>query len=60
MFNEYYYSAKDFANLNFELVLNGEALFETNKNYIWKHKEINNLNNDFIVDKINNTNSANI
>jgi hypothetical protein len=29
MFNEYYYQVKDFNDLNFELVLNGEAFFET-------------------------------
>jgi hypothetical protein len=36
MFNEYFYQVKDFKDLNFELILNGEALFESNALYQWK------------------------
>ena len=60
MFNEYYYSVKDFDILNFELILNGEAMFETSQYYIWKQKELNNLNNDFNTGENYKTNSANI
>ena len=48
MFNEYYYSVKDFNILNFELILNGEVLYESNPaTYIWKQQEVNNLGNSF-------------
>lgn len=48
MFNEYYYSIRDFNILNFELILNGEVLYESNpKTYVWNQKEINNLGNSF-------------
>ena len=47
MFNEYFYQVKDFKDLNFELILNGEALFESNALYQWKQKELNNLANEF-------------
>ena len=47
MFNEYFYQVKDFKDLNFELILNGEALFESNTLYQWKQKELNNLAAEF-------------
>ena len=43
MFNDYYYSRKDFKALDFVLLLHGEALFETTPYYQWKSKELNNL-----------------
>lgn len=47
MFNEYFYQVKDFKDLNFELILNGEALFKSNALYQWKQKELNNLATEF-------------
>lgn len=47
MFNEYFYQVKDFKELNFELILNGEALFESAPTFQWKYKELNNLANNF-------------
>lgn len=47
MFNDYYYSVKDFKELKFELALDGEALFETTDQYSWKTKELNNLSNTY-------------
>lgn len=60
MFNEYFYQVKDFKDLKFELILDGEALFETNDNYIWKTKEVNNLEKDFTEENTQTTRSANI
>jgi hypothetical protein len=48
MFNEYYYQIRDFDILDFELILNGDVLYESiPSNFVWKSKEINNLGNDF-------------
>lgn len=60
MFNEYYYSVKDFKDLQFELILNGDALFETTEHYLWKTKELNNLANDFTAPDNYKTYSANV
>ena len=61
MFNEYYYNTNDFGNLKFELMLDSQAIFETNPStYIWKTKEVNNLGEDFGTDQFYKTYSANI
>lgn len=63
MFNEYYYSVKDFSILNFELILNGEVLYESvPSTFIWRSKEINNLGNSFSETEMThfNTYSANV
>ena len=61
MFNEYYYNTNDFGNLKFELMLDSQAVFETNPStYIWKTKEVNNLGEDFGTDQFYKTYSANI
>ena len=60
MFNEYYYSVKDFKDLQFELILNGDALFETTEHYLWRTKELNNLANDFTAPDNYKTYSANV
>jgi hypothetical protein len=36
MFNEYFYQVKDFKELGFELVLNGEAIFESAPSFQWR------------------------
>ena len=61
MYNEYYYNTEDFNSLKFELVLNSEAIFATvPQSYIWKTKEINNLNEPFDNQDYYKTYSANI
>ena len=63
MFNEYYYQIRDFDILDFELILNGEVLYESiPQNFVWKNQEINNLGNSFSEESLNhyNTYSANI
>lgn len=59
MYNEYYYSVQDFKELKFELVLNGEALFETTPYYQWKQKELNNLSVEYNTTEEWKTQSAN-
>ena len=63
MFNEYYYQIRDFDILDFELILNGDVLYESiPSNFVWKSKEINNLGNDFSEQEQThyNTYSANV
>jgi hypothetical protein len=63
MFNEYYYQIRDFDILDFELILNGEVLYESNPStFVWKSQEINNLGNDFSETAFThyNTYSANV
>lgn len=60
MFNEYFYQVRDFKDLNFELILNGEALFESNDLYQWKQKELNNLATEFGKGENWKTYSANV
>ena len=61
MFNEYYYNTKDFDDLQFELILDSKALFETNsKKYIWNTKEIMNLSENFDNNQQYKTYSANV
>ena len=59
MFNNNYYSAQDFKELNFELILNGEAIFETTPQYQWKQKELNNLDAEYETSQEWKTQSAN-
>ena len=59
MYNEYYYSVKDFDILKFEMPLEADVLYETANNYVWKTKEINNLEKS-ITDGIYNSYSANV
>ena len=59
MFNQYFYTYDDFIQLKCELVLDNEMLLESNKNYIWNEKVIDNLNKDIDKGKYNSY-SANI
>ena len=59
MFNQYFYTYNDFIQLKCELVLDNEMLLESNKNYVWNEKVIDNLNKDIDKGKYNSY-SANI
>ena len=59
MFNQYFYKYDDYKELKCELVLDNLLILESNDNYIWNEKLIDNLNKDITQGK-HNSYSANV